>query len=228
LYQALDPIFLAEDKAINAKENFEKASQMKKKFHILLAGTFNNLSLVFWIQGYALRALNIYEQGLEILKQIYGEQHALVATTLVHSIRAKAVEEALELYEKALEIRQNVLGKNHVFVADTLHNVAVLRDSQNNKKMQESERMNSFQRRMKSIPKLTERIIRTPSIPSQVLTKPENDVNKAKDSFPIFFCSSFSSLHEVLLVLRNFHCIARNGKRREKVRVASSCFAREQ
>jgi tetratricopeptide (TPR) repeat protein len=73
------------------------------------------------------QALEYYEQTLAIDKEVYGDKHPSVATTLNNIGSAWAAmgepKKALEYYEQALSIDMEVYGERHPSVAAMLNNI---------------------------------------------------------------------------------------------------------
>ncbi len=79
-------------------------------------------------EGEVDKALETYEQALEIKKTNLGPRHTSVANTLnnmaiVFEAQGK-LDKALETYEQALEIKNANQGPRHTSVGDTLNNMA--------------------------------------------------------------------------------------------------------
>jgi tetratricopeptide (TPR) repeat protein len=85
------------------------------------------LGWVYYDTGDARQAIEYYEQALSIGKEVYGERHPNVATTLNNIGGAwdslGEPKKALEYYEQALAIDKEVYGDKHPSVAATLNNI---------------------------------------------------------------------------------------------------------
>jgi tetratricopeptide (TPR) repeat protein len=82
--------------------------------------------------GYSKQAIEYYEQALSIDKQVYGDRHPTVATTLNNIGLAWDVlgdsKKAIEYYEQALSIDKEVYGDRHPTVARDLNNIGLAWD----------------------------------------------------------------------------------------------------
>ncbi|MGB7001691.1 MAG: tetratricopeptide repeat protein [Halobacteriota archaeon] len=85
------------------------------------------LGWVYFDVGDALQAIEYYEQALSIDKEVYGERHPNVATTLNNIGMAWYAlgeqKKALGYYEQALGIDKEVYGDRHPKVAIRLNNI---------------------------------------------------------------------------------------------------------
>jgi len=95
----------------------------------------NNAGQAFYQQaGEYDKALPLYEQALQIRRQVLGLQHPDTAQSLnnladLYDSQGE-YDKALPLYEQALQIRKQVLGLQHPDTALSLNNLAYLYDSQ--------------------------------------------------------------------------------------------------
>ena len=97
---------------------------------------YNLIGYVYHVLHNFNTALEYYEKSLDIRLNLYGEQHASVATIYnniggVYEI-LKDYSKALEYYEKALSIKISILGDNSVDVATSYNNIGGIYDSLNN------------------------------------------------------------------------------------------------
>ena len=82
------------------------------------------------------QATELYEKALTILKNIFGEEYADVATSynnlasVYHGLGD--YNQAKELHEKALTICKNIFGEDHADVARSYNNLASVYDSWEN------------------------------------------------------------------------------------------------
>ncbi|VVB93817.1 Photosystem I assembly protein Ycf3 [uncultured archaeon] len=88
--------------------------------------------------GKAKQAIGYYEQALSIDKEVYGERHPNVATTLNNIGSAWDAlgdsKKAIEYYEQALSIDKEVHGQRHPNVATRLNNIGSAWDALGNSK----------------------------------------------------------------------------------------------
>ena len=89
----------------------------------------NTLGQCFDAQGDHKQALENKQLALELTKQIFGERHASVATTLNNIAysyqKIGNLEEALKFYNRALEIFEEVYGKTHHDYITVLNSIAI-------------------------------------------------------------------------------------------------------
>jgi tetratricopeptide (TPR) repeat protein len=94
----------------------------------------NNLAVLYNNQGKYEAAEPLYIEALEMRKELLGDRHPHVATSLVNLgtlYKSQGQYEAAEpLYLEALQMRKELLGDRHPDVALSLNNLAVLYDSQ--------------------------------------------------------------------------------------------------
>ena len=76
------------------------------------------------------QAKELHEKALIIFKQIFGEDHADVATSYSNLASVyyslKEYTQAKELHEKVLTIRKNIFGGDHADVATSYNNLALV------------------------------------------------------------------------------------------------------
>src|SRR6185437_4215981 len=90
---------------------------------------YNNLGLTYWTTGNNQLALEHMNEALDIRKELYGENHPLVAGSynnlgLVYSdIDPRA---AMEDYNKALAIYKKIYPNTHPVIAATLNNIGII------------------------------------------------------------------------------------------------------
>ena len=74
------------------------------------------------------QAKEFYEKALTILKKIFGEDHADVATSYSNLAsvfdRLGEYNQGKDLHEKALIIRKKIFGEDHADVATSYNNLA--------------------------------------------------------------------------------------------------------
>ena len=95
---------------------------------------FNNLAVVCNVQGNYEKALEYYDNALEVRERILGSDHPSTATTYnnmagVYKAQGE-YEKALEYYGKVLEVRERVLGRGHPDTATTYNNMAGVYEDQ--------------------------------------------------------------------------------------------------
>ncbi|MEM7159710.1 MAG: tetratricopeptide repeat protein [Myxococcota bacterium] len=93
------------------------------------ARLLNNTGLLHGGRGEHERALELYEQALEIRERLGDPEFPQIATLvnnmgIAHKNLGRA-DEALEAFERAVAIKEKELGAEHPDVASTLNNVAV-------------------------------------------------------------------------------------------------------
>jgi tetratricopeptide (TPR) repeat protein len=98
--------------------------------HLNVAGSLNNLALLYQVQGAYAKAEPLYQRSLAIREKTLGPDHLNVATSLNNLAglyRAQgAYAKAEPLYQRSLAIREKVLGPDHPNVATSLNNLALL------------------------------------------------------------------------------------------------------
>ena len=104
--------------------------------HEKTAGSYNNIGLIYWIQGNYPEALNYFFRALEINKKVFGSYHSETATSynnigLVYW-KHNDYPEALEYYFKALEVREKVFSKNHPNIASSYTSIGLVYHDQGN------------------------------------------------------------------------------------------------
>ena len=97
------------------------------------ARLLNQVAFYLQARGQYAVAEPLYQQALEIDRQVLGEQHPDFASSL-NNLAALyystgRYEQAEPLYQQALEIRRQVLGEQHPDFAISLNNLAALYDS---------------------------------------------------------------------------------------------------
>ena len=101
--------------------------------HPDFATSLNNLAVLYYATGRYEQAEPLYQQALEIRRQVLGEQHPDFASSLNNLAglydSTGRYEQAEPLYQQALEIRRQVLGEQHPDFANSLNNLAVLYDA---------------------------------------------------------------------------------------------------
>ena len=104
--------------------------------NLRLAGSLNNLALVYGAQGRYAEAEPLYLRALAIEEEVLGPEHPHVATNLdnlaVLYLTQGKYAEAEPLHQRALTIRETVLGPEHPDVANSLNNLAALYEKQGN------------------------------------------------------------------------------------------------
>jgi tetratricopeptide (TPR) repeat protein len=113
--------------ALEAVQERSAARQQDTDWEAFAKLLYNTGSLLH-DEGELEKALETYEQALEINKANLGPRHTSVADTLnnmagVFYMQGK-LDKALETYEQALEINKANLGPRHTSVANTLNNMA--------------------------------------------------------------------------------------------------------
>jgi tetratricopeptide (TPR) repeat protein len=106
----------------------EQTSDKSEKAHY-----YNNLGCVKDDQGDYKKAIEYYEQGLEIEQKTLPPNHPSLATSynnigLVYNNMGE-YSKALSFYEKALEIRQKTLPPNHPSLATSYNNIGSVYDN---------------------------------------------------------------------------------------------------
>ncbi|TAG92481.1 MAG: CHAT domain-containing protein, partial [Bacteroidetes bacterium] len=117
-----------EDALKNYETKFSK--NLKEKAEVL-----NLLGVCFWNLGQKEKALDHYNQTLKIRKEIYGNEHEIVAGTYndIGLLYANDdLEKAAEYYQKAIDIYEKKLGITHPKVANLYNNLALLYQKQHN------------------------------------------------------------------------------------------------
>ena len=103
--------------------------------HSDTAQSYNNIGLVYFIQGDYIKALEYYSKALVISEKILGSEHPDTITIYnnigeIYHIKDE-YDKALECHFKALETREKVLGV-HPDIAQSYTNIAVVYDDQGN------------------------------------------------------------------------------------------------
>jgi tetratricopeptide (TPR) repeat protein len=82
-----------------------------------LAESYCNMAMGYERKKDFVRAVEFYNQSLQVMSSIYGEQHidvSILLTNLGNALRASSqFEKALETYTKAYDITVGILGTNH-------------------------------------------------------------------------------------------------------------------
>lgn len=99
-----------------------------KEATLLVAGSLNNLAVLFVHQKNYKKAFDLVEEALEIVKNKVGKAHPFVAITLnnlayLYSCKGWN-EEALDYYNQALLLYEKQVGKNHLEITIILNNLA--------------------------------------------------------------------------------------------------------
>ena len=102
--------------------------------HPAVATCYNNIGLLYKVQGQYAQAMEYYQNSLEIWKSVYGENHPDVATTYnniggVHYSQGE-YPQAMDCFRKALSISRAVCGENHPDVATCYNNIGLTYYSQ--------------------------------------------------------------------------------------------------
>jgi tetratricopeptide (TPR) repeat protein len=126
-------VFKQQGKFVEAERNYTRALAMEKKWlgadHPEVAGTLNNLAILYDAQGKWADAAELYKRALVILENTQGAEHPTVATTLnnlgVAYRQQGNITGAEAAFKRALAIREKILGANHPNVAQTLNNLAI-------------------------------------------------------------------------------------------------------
>ena len=120
-----------------ALEYYKKDSSILEKIlgkeHPDTATTYNNMALVYDIQGNYDRALEYHGKALVIREKVLDKEHPDTATTYHNMAQVYYHKENYELtlkfYKKDLAISKKVLGKEHPNTATTYNNMALVYDS---------------------------------------------------------------------------------------------------
>jgi tetratricopeptide (TPR) repeat protein len=82
-----------------------------------VAGTYNNMAVVYQSQGHYERALEYYQKSLDITIKVVGHDHPRVADSKVNIglvyEKTGRKSEAKTLFTEAAKIRRNKLGPDH-------------------------------------------------------------------------------------------------------------------
>ncbi|XP_046855093.1 kinesin light chain 4-like [Xenia sp. Carnegie-2017] len=123
--QYLEKFYSEEEENMDA--TFVKFNSVYPRNHVDVAGSLNNLGIVFYETRNYDKAIEVYEKALEIQKQSLGPNHVDVAASLNNLglvfYKTGNYYKAIEVHEKALEIHQQLLGPNHIYVAASLNNL---------------------------------------------------------------------------------------------------------
>ncbi len=122
----------------NSLKYYNKALIIYKKVlgekHSDTATTYNNIALVWFVQGNYYEALKWYKKALDTYKEVLGERHPYTAIAYNNMALAYSeldnYSEALKLHEEALNIRKEVLGENHPDTAQTYNNIGTIYNEQ--------------------------------------------------------------------------------------------------
>lgn len=100
------------------------------------AQSYNNIGLVYFIQGDYIKALEYYSKALTISEKNLGSKHPDTITIYnnigeIYRIKDE-YDKALEYHFKALETREKALGILHPDIAQSYTNIAVAYDDQGN------------------------------------------------------------------------------------------------
>ncbi len=98
------------------------------------ADVSNLLGVSLWNLGQKEKALDYYNQALNIRKKLYGDDHEIIAGSYndIGLLYANDdLEKAAEYYQKAINIYEKKLGNTHPRVANLYNNLALLYQKQN-------------------------------------------------------------------------------------------------
>jgi len=114
-----------------AAHGFERALEIARAVgdRVATATITNNLALLCEATGRSEPALRLFQQALEMRREVLGDDHPDVAQSLNNLAAASLWLDpatAKSLYERALEIRRRTLGAEHEDVAQSLNNLAHL------------------------------------------------------------------------------------------------------
>jgi tetratricopeptide (TPR) repeat protein len=98
--------------------------------HLAVAGSLNNLAVLYHAQERYAEAEPLYQRALATRERVLGPEHPDVATScnnLAELYRAQGrYGEAEPLYQRALALRERILGPNHPDTATVRENYAIL------------------------------------------------------------------------------------------------------
>ncbi len=115
-----------------AIEYYQKAVALQTELGLEadLATSLNNLAYLYYFQGRYSEAEPLFQQALEMNKQVLGESHPDVANSLNNLASFYESQgrynEAELLFQQALQMKKQVLGESHPGVATSLNNLALL------------------------------------------------------------------------------------------------------
>ena len=93
-----------------------------------MAKSYSSIALVYKTQGMYSDAIENYEKGLDIRRDVQGETHTDVASCYTNIAAVYAdkyqYQDALNCYTKALEIRKTLYGDSHPSTRDTKERIA--------------------------------------------------------------------------------------------------------
>jgi tetratricopeptide (TPR) repeat protein len=106
------------------------------KDHPDTAQSYNNIGLVYYNQEDYAKALEYYQEALDIQEKVLGKEHPHTATSynnigVVYANQEDYVK-ALEYFQKSLVVREKVLGKEHPDTAQSYNNIGLVYDHQGN------------------------------------------------------------------------------------------------
>ena len=114
------------------KELYEKNIQISERVlgeaHPDVFTNYNNLAVVYQIQGEYGKAEELCKRNIQISKRVLGEKNLNTATSyhnlaVVYQRKGK-YREAEELYEKSIQISERILGKDHPDIVNSYNNLA--------------------------------------------------------------------------------------------------------
>jgi tetratricopeptide (TPR) repeat protein len=117
-----------------ALESAEAALTLAEKGTVDAARCFLLIGNVLQVQGKHDAAMEKYEAALQIMKKVFGEEHAGVAgcyNNIGNVLQAQGNHEAaMEKYEAALPIMKKMLGEEHADVAMCYNNMGIVLQEQ--------------------------------------------------------------------------------------------------
>lgn len=119
----------------NARENFEKAFELRKSLvtedaatRLQLATTMHSLAATMWWQRDFQNAEPLYVESLKIRRELYSGDNSDVSQSLMHLgaclLNMGRTDEAYEYSAQALAMRQRIFGEKHELVAQALNSLA--------------------------------------------------------------------------------------------------------
>jgi tetratricopeptide (TPR) repeat protein len=135
-YKLLAKAYERDNQIEQAIATWQKAINLQEKLNLSLEliASLNSLGILYFQQGRYAIAEPIFEKGLQLTREMLGDHHPNVATSLINLAvlydSQGRYEEAEPLYLEAMQLRRELLGGRHPSVATSLNNLALLYASQ--------------------------------------------------------------------------------------------------
>jgi len=133
LYTELGNVYHEKGQYDLSKENYEKALNIRQQQipldHLRISSSLNNIGIIYQQQGQTERALEYFQQSLELLDKYYPNNENIIqkSNTLSNMgsiYRDKGdLDKSLHFLTNAYNIRRNLLPNDHPLIADSLSGI---------------------------------------------------------------------------------------------------------